>query len=533
MSAIKHSKSVTSPQARERFLYTAEQCREFDRVAIEEHDIESFTLMQRAGESAYTLLRERWPQTRSLNIICGKGNNGGDGFVVGELAHKGGFEVTVLAPQRPESGDAHKAMQRYLDAGGRIVTDSTQIKPADCCVDALLGTGLVRHVQGQTAATIAWMNRQATRILALDTPSGLNVSTGAIMGSAVRANATITFIANKRGLYTGDGPAVCGEVTLDELGLPRSVFARQPHACEIVTWRDFASDLRLQRAAGAHKGTAGHVLVVGGAPGMAGAPRMTGEAALRTGAGLVTVATHADHASALNANCPELICFGARAADWPNSLLQNIGVMAIGPGLGLGLGSGLGSGLGPGLGFGEADSKWGEHLWNLLIDVPVKKVVDADALNWLARAPRKRDDWVLTPHPGEAARLLGTTTQAVQNNRFAALDLLQKKYGGCIVLKGAGSLSISSDGQQRQLCTAGNQGMASAGMGDVLTGVIAGLIAQGLDLSTAASLGVWLHASAGDDAASDGGMIGMKATDLLPHIRQRRNNPMNSVHSSV
>lgn len=253
------------------------------------------------------------------------------------------------------------------------------------------------------------------------------------------------------------------------------------------------------RAKETHKGQMGHVLVIGGELGYSGAPRMAGEAALRVGAGLVSIATHPENAFAMNADRPELMCHGVIHPDELMPLVDKANVIVLGPGLG--------------------QSAWSYDLWRTAIAQEKRMLVDADGLNLLAKKPRQCDSWVLTPHPGEAARLLNTTTQVIQQDRLAAAQEVVKCYGGVCVLKGAGTLIVSAH-QSPVMCDKGNPGMASAGMGDILSGVIGGLMAQGIPLADAAQLGVYLHALAGDLAATDSGERGLIATDLLPYLHQ-------------
>jgi hydroxyethylthiazole kinase-like uncharacterized protein yjeF len=257
-------------------------------------------------------------------------------------------------------------------------------------------------------------------------------------------------------------------------------------------------DRELSREPTDDKGHFGHVLVVGGESGMSGAARLAGEAAARTGAGLVSVATRTEHAAIISAAVPELMCHGVEDRESLLPLLHRASVVAVGPGLG--------------------QSDWAQSLFGVLLQGKLPMVVDADALNLLGIDPLKRDNWILTPHPGEAARLLGQTVEEIQSDRTGSATQLQKKYGGVVVLKGAGTVVVNSEGVVG-ICGEGNPGMATGGMGDVLTGVIAGLLAQGISLSQAAQLGVCLHARAGDLAAADGEK-GLLASDLFPFIRR-------------
>jgi NAD(P)H-hydrate epimerase len=297
-------------------------------------------------------------------------------------------------------------------------------------------------------------------------------------------------------LFTGNGPDYVGQVRSASLDLPESVFA----AVVPAAWRIDAAFLRAAlppRRRTSHKGDFGHVLVIGGRPGLSGATRLAAEAAARSGAGWVSVATHPEHAAWLNNGRPELMCHAVDSADALEPLLARASVVAVGPGLGR--------------------ERWAETLLAELWDSPLPLILDADALNLLAQAPRRRDNWVLTPHPGEAARLLGITVAAVQADRPAAATALQTRFGGVVVLKGSGTLI--SDGHSMRLSSTGNPGMASGGMGDLLTGVIAGLVAQGLALPEAAAGGVVAHGLAGDAAARAGGERGLLAGDLLLELR--------------
>ncbi|MEN8133507.1 MAG: NAD(P)H-hydrate dehydratase, partial [Pseudomonadota bacterium] len=285
----------------------------------------------------------------------------------------------------------------------------------------------------------------------------------------------------------------------DDLQVPAGVYETQTPAAQRIDPQRYDGLLR-PRERNSNKGRFGHVLVIGGERGMSGAARMAGEAAARTGAGLVSVATRDCHASMLNLTVPELMVRGVESADALAPLLERATVIAIGPGLG--------------------QTEWSRSLLEAVLHLPHPMVVDADALNLLATDPRESDQWVLTPHPGEAARLLHCDTETIQSDRYAAAASLQQRYGGVCVLKGAGTLVASKE--RVAVCNTGNPGMASGGMGDVLTGVIAGLLAQGLSPVDAAELGVWVHGAAGDAAAAQGER-GMLASDLFPHLRQRLN----------
>ncbi len=483
-------------------LYRAAQVRELDRIAIEERGIPGYTLMNRAGAAAFTLLRQRWPDARRITVVCGGGNNGGDGYVVARLARQAGLDARVLTLANPADprGDAQTAWRDAVAADVPMAPFTvTGCNGAELLVDAILGTGLERDVSGPWREAIEAMNAHSADCFALDIPSGLHADTGAVLGAAIRAAATLTFIGLKPGLFTGQGPACCGAVHFADLDVPPDIYP----ALHPAAWRYAGADLPTllpQRSRSAHKGHFGHVLVIGGELGMAGAARLTAEAAARCGAGLVSIATRMAHAGLQAAARPELMFHGIEHPDDLEPLLNRATVLAVGPGLGR--------------------NNWGRDLFRAALTCEKPLVLDADALNLLAVEPVFRENWILTPHPGETARLLKMTPTQVETDRFAAVEELALRYGGVAVLKGAGSLIASRADGQVALSTTGNPGMASGGMGDVLTGVIAALVAQGLPLFAAARAGVYLHGWAGDQAAQVGGERGLLATDLLPWLRQ-------------
>lgn len=488
-------------------LYRAEAVRALDRYAIQTCGIPGFTLMQRAGAAAFDVLRWLWPGAQHLTVLCGPGNNGGDGYVLARLAAGAGLAVRVMSVGNPARlrGDAALACQALAEQGITVEPFDEAMEGTDVVVDALLGTGLDRKVEGGVGDAIRWINQSGASVLAIDIPSGLHADTGCALGDAVRAEATVSFIGLKQGLFTGQGPDCCGRVYCHSLDVPQEVFSAAAPAATRIQLEDFELALR-PRLRSSHKGDFGHVLVVGGDFGFAGAARMAAEAAARVGAGLVSVATRAAHASVINVTRPELMCHGVEEAGQLHTLTAKADVIAIGPGLGR--------------------SSWAQALLAAALEGRRPLVVDADALNLIAHEPSERHNWVLTPHPGEAARLLGVQTQDIQGDRFNAALAIQARYGGACVLKGSGT--VVTDGVNRPaVCAHGNPGMASGGMGDVLTGVIAGFLAQGMELSTAAKVGVCVHARAGDRAAREGER-GLLACDLMPWLR-RLANPQSGV----
>lgn len=481
-------------------LYRAAQVRELDRLAIEEFRIPGATLMARAGGAAFDAITHRWPDARRLGVMCGVGNNGGDGYIVARLAHEAGCEVTVyqVGDHSKLKGDALGASVALQEKGVKPVAYSAQaLDGFDVIVDAIFGTGLVREVSGEWLAAIEAVNNSGTAVLALDIPSGIHADSGRILGAAVHADLTITFIGVKQGMLTGHGLVYCGDVLCNDLQVPSGAYERISPAAIRIAYEALKYHLQA-RVRSAHKGLYGHVLVIGGDHGMSGAARMAGEAALRSGAGLVSIATRTSHAAVISAARPELMAHGVETVSELQILMSRATVLVVGPGLGR--------------------SAWGRTMLSTVVESSKPMVVDADALNLLAENPASHRAWILTPHPGEAARLLKTTSAEVQSDRFVAARKIQSDYDGVCVLKGAGSL-IDNGEDPVALCTAGNPGMASGGMGDVLSGVVAGLWAQGLQQTVAARLGVCIHAEAGDRAAFTGER-GIIASDLYPHIHR-------------
>ena len=460
-------------------------------------DISAFALMQRAGEAAFSALRSSWPMATRIAVICGFGNNAGDGYVLATLARAARMDVTVTALGEPAElkGAALQAWQNFHAAGGMTRHWNIDVlQSAEVIVDAIFGTGLLRPLNATLQAHVQEINDSGKSILSLDVPSGLNADSGAVMGAAIGAHRTITFAGLKQGFYLGEGPNYVGHLLFDDLDIPLAVSCRVEHVARRLDSQAISVALP-RRMRTTHKAQQGHVLIVGGGMGMPGAVRLAGEACLRVGAGLVTVATRIEHINSLASGRPELMCSAVANGDDLEHLIEQADVIAIGPGLGR--------------------DEWAQSLFNAVMESTKSLVVDADALNLLAQHPMKRDNWVLTPHPGEAARLLGCSTQQVQATRMESVQGINKRYGGVIVLKGAGTLIY--DDAMPGICDRGNPGMAVPGMGDVLTGIISGIAAQCGELSLAARAGVYAHAVAGDMAARHGER-GMLASDLFAHL---------------
>jgi len=486
-------------------LYTAAQTRELDRCAIEDYGVPGIILMSRAAAACFECLLGIWPEPQGIHVLCGTGNNGGDGFLIADLAHKRGIAVCVyqLGDAARIGGDAHTARQQAIANG-------VPIRPfvAGCLegvggtvVDAMLGTGLGGDVREPYLAAIDAVNDSGLPVLAVDIPSGLCSDTGRVLGGAIHADVTVSFIGLKRGLFTLDAPDYTGVIHFTDLQVPAEVYSQVACNCARLELEPLLDRLP-QRSAASHKGSYGSVLVIGGDKGMAGAAAMAAEAALRCGAGLVRVATHMEHVPALVARTPEAMAHGVATEQDLTPLIEASDVLVVGPGLG--------------------QTSWSGRMLDVAFASAKPMVLDADALNLLAGKSRdQRDNWVLTPHPGEAARLLSVSTAEVQQDRFAAVQQLQQSYGGIVVLKGNGTLMADEAGVL--LSDYGNPGMASGGMGDVLSGVLGALLGQnqvnGLSALESTALAVCLHGAAADLAAQEG-QRGLCATDLIPKMRE-------------
>jgi len=524
----------------DRALFTAKQTRALDAAAVS-GGIGSFELMQRAGTSLLRVLLERWPACREVLVFTGPGNNGGDGFVLAALAARQGVSVTVLMLAPPErlQNDARRAFEmaaelaadsesgqrlRLLQASqGDSATLLAQAGTAAVVIDAMLGTGVQGDLRTPFNEVVNAINAASQPVVAADVPTGLNSDTGDVISGAIRATVTVTFIGLKQGLFTAAGPDYCGDIVYDRLDVPISAFDHPDVGAPSGQRLDIQAVLPLlkPRHFTAHKGDCGHVLVVGGDKGMGGAGMMAAEAAGRAGAGTVTLVTRPAHVSTALARRPEVMVRGIggkqarreglmQALD---ALVSEHSVIVLGPGLG--------------------QSDWSRRLLRAVIQVQQRRdlfmVLDADALNLLALM---REDicpgvslpqakWVVTPHPGEAARLLACSTADVQRDRFAAARALQQQWAAVTLLKGAGTVIASES--HTDICTEGNPGMASGGMGDVLAGLTGGLMAQllrnGHSLGDVVRCAACVHGESADLAAAENGQRGMLATDLLRYVQ--------------
>lgn len=502
--------------------YSSEVVRNLDYLMLEQGFVSSsYELMTLAAQALLDFINRKYSHINHITIVCGAGNNAGDGYVLARLARQQDKEprlkvhlLSVIDPQQL-AGDAQQACEEWLACGGEVDTmDNAHFPATDLIIDALIGTGLNRALEDEWYAAVADINNSSQPVLAVDIPSGLDANTGATHGIAVNASHTITFIGQKMGMYTGQARHYCGEIHFASLGVADTLYHQVEHSATLMEWDNLARKLPC-RSPVSNKGDQGHLLIIGGDYGMSGACRIAGEAALRTGAGLVSIATRKENINAVNSARPELMVHGVETAADLEPLLKRANAIAIGPGLGT--------------------NQWGMALLDKIIKLLKQQsvsnenkfacVIDADALNIMAQHNIivHNPDIIYTPHFGEASRLLKYTSESpcVTTNRFEMIRNLRQKYYGTFILKGAGTLVNLED--KISICPYGNEGMASAGMGDCLTGIIGALLAQKLSTPDATRLGVCLHAKAGDLAAQEG-KNGMIVSDLLPKIRQLMNN---------
>ncbi len=481
-------------------LYRADQVREHEKQAAEASNSSLSELMQRAGKAVFRQSQLLIPNTENYLIVVGQGNNAGDGYVAALEARKAGKQVAVCAvePDRRLEGDAGAAQKAWEDDGGEIHAFTVaQLEQSDIVIDALLGTGINSSIRSEFASIIDALNASPVPVVSVDVPSGLDANTGQSLGRCVQAEITITFVGIKPGLTTGAGKQSCGRLVFEDLGIGK---AFQDSAKSSATFLDMHLFGGMgPRDVHSHKGTYGRLLCIGGNRGTAGAIRLSSEAALRSGAGMVKVFVHESSTIQVSAGRPELMVTDHDLDDalaWASCVV-----------------------LGPGLG----QDAWAESVFTTALkhcqseEKPV--LVDADALNLLCKQSTAYTpkDMVLTPHAGEAARLLGVSVEDVENERFNYVRQCATRYHATCVLKGAGTLI--DDERQAWVCRHGNPAMATAGSGDVLSGVIGALMAQGLSTTEAALYGVTLHAKAGDEIAELYGQRGMIASDLYDAVR--------------
>jgi len=490
-------------------LYRVDSVVKLEQLAIKQFGIPAYELMKRAGQAVFDVVTSRYPDHKKILVLCGAGNNAGDGYVVASLARQAGFDVDVISLIDPSTlkNEALQAYQDWRRVADNSAADISQIAESDIIIDALLGTGLKRDVSVQWAGWIEAANKSGKPVIAVDLPSGLIADTGAIAGCAIEADITVSFIGLKQGLFTAQAKDVCGEIIFSDLAVPNEVYAQVDADARLIKSVDYT--LLPKRKASSNKGDFGHVLIVGGNVGMPGAVILAAKAALRAGAGLVTIVTAALNLEAIITAVPEAMVKACDENTLPDVLneafLKKITHVAIGMGLG--------------------QDDWSLALLRFCVSLEKPLLIDADALSLLAKNDIKiKSPLVITPHPGEAARLLSNTASAfnsadIQRDRFSAVKQLFQLFadsGSCaVILKGSGSLIF--DGQIIKVCASGNAAMAAPGMGDVLSGIVIALMAQKISIHDAAELAVCLHAAAAESLTQDK-TRGLLASDVIDEL---------------
>lgn len=505
-------------------IITAAQMQELDRRTITEARIPGTTLMERAGSGVVSCLEQELgaPRGKVVTIVCGKGNNGGDGFVVARLLHRRHAKVRVLAmaPVSDLSRDAATMYRQFVRAAGksavRPYTSKSQAQSllcnSDILVDALLGTGLSSEVAGRYGEAIDNINEAGRPVVAVDLPSGLHADTGTILGRAVRASLTVTFGLPKLGLYQNHGIDLAGLVSIVDIGIPQAYIDAVQSRTTLITQAFVRASLPARRMS-SHKGTFGHAGIIAGSVGKTGAAAMAANAALRVGAGLVTVAIPSSVNDVLEAKLLE-----AMTVPMPETKARTLSRTAFDR-LAAFITARTAIAIGPGL---STHPETVELVQALVKQLDRHAVLDADALNALAGRASLLTECktppILTPHPGEMARLeIDATPQSVNADRIGTAARFARERGVFVVLKGARTVIARPDGAVA-ICPTGNPGMATAGTGDVLTGMIVGLLAQGLASWEAACVATYLHGYAGDLAAAAKGQTGLIAGDVIEQI---------------
>ncbi len=518
-------------------VVTAAEMRRIDQQTIEDIGIPGLLLMETAGSAIVRSIQRHYPNAQQVGIFAGKGNNGGDGIVIArQLAHAGRtVHLFLLAPEERFTGAARQNLQIVKRLAERtpaarclliteLLTDTetgfAQIPACDLFVDAIFGTGLRDAIRPPIAALITRINSGSTPVLAVDLPTGLDADTGQPLGACVRATRTVTIGLPKRGLLLHPGAELAGELEVADIGFPASVVDAQGIRVNWTT-EAHAAHWMPTRAADSHKGSYGRVLVVAGATGMTGAAALASEAALRVGAGLVTLALPESLNPILETLLPEVMTFPL-----PETETGSLAVSATAPILDYAEKTDAVLAIGPGL---SQHPQTVDLVLQLVREncekgLARRMLLDADGLNALSQhadtvLPSLGSDTVLTPHPGEMARLTQTPVGTLQADRIGAAEAFTQKYRGTLVFKGAPTITRTAPGPI-WINSTGNPGMATAGMGDVLTGLIAGLMAQRIPSERAAPLGVYLHGLAGDIASERFGTHGLIASDLLRHVPQ-------------
>jgi len=481
-------------------LYRADQVKHLELEAAESVGLSKFELMQRAGKAVFENCLSLMPNSETYLVLVGVGNNAGDGYITALNAVNAGKRVILCAvdPTREVQGDVLRAQQAWLNTGGSIEAfDPRMLQRCDLVIDALLGIGIVGIIRNEFADVIDAINTSGKPVLSVDIPSGLDADTGESLGRCIQADVTVTFIGTKLGLTTGAGKQSCGRLIVEDLGIGHAFAEIARSDATALDFKHFKG--LAPRPVHSHKGTYGRLLCVGGNSGMSGAIRLSAEAALRTGTGLVKAFVHTDSIVQVCSGRPELMVISDgldEALEWATCIV-----------------------IGPGLGRNEWSHDVFEKVLAYVQKTPKPIVIDADALNLMASTGSfvTLPDCVFTPHAGEAARLVNVSVEEIENNRFNFARQCAERYNVTCILKGAGT--IIDNQSHSWVCRHGNPGMATAGMGDVLAGVIGSLMAQDIDKQLACQYAVSLHAKAGDIVAEMFGQRGLLASDLFDTLR--------------
>lgn len=492
-------------------LYSIAQIRQIEKRAVELENKTTEQLMIDAAKFCLSTLQEKWPDQKTLTLYCGLGNNGGDGLHLSLLAKQAGYqvEVVMLSPNQTEGDPKHLSVIRLnLRQAGiePIIFASDFIPSGNILVDALLGIGLHGKLKSEYHEVIEHINfyrqQKNIKVLAVDVPSGLDADTGSVADVAVKADMTATFIGYKPGLLTGLGPDYSGDIVIDKLSLADEIFQDIQPFCKKITLQTVQAYLPI-RSKTAHKNDFGHVVVIGGGElHLAGAGLLSALAALKIGAGLVSLVVPSKSYMRISHAPAELMCYAIDNFNQETAgFLATASVIVIGPGLG--------------------QNAWSKQALTYVLMLNKQVVYDADALNLIAKDDlgasmflNDENKSIFTPHPGEAARLLNTSSDALQHDRFNACQAISAQYHATVVLKGAGSL-IYNQKNQFSMCAVSEPALATAGTGDVLTGVIAGLWSQGLHTHDAASYGAGLHAFLAQHQSKKMGYRGFVASDII------------------
>ncbi len=511
------------------YLVTADEMQKMDKDTIETFGIPGRVLMENAGRGAFDMLMRQFPDIvpGKVGVIAGRGNNGGDAFVVARYLAEKNVTTTVflLSAREKLKGDAdanfalvEKLARKHAHLTITEMPDEeafdrhkTAMLHHDLFVDGVLGTGLTSDVKGFFRDVIEWLNQSGRPVFSIDIPSGLDADTGRVCGVAVKADATATFAHAKAGHVLQPGKGHTGVLEVVDIGIPAYITEAYRPRLHLIEEGDITK-LFPPRNSEAHKGNFGHLLVIAGSPGKTGAAALAANAAVRCGTGLVTVGVPESTNTAVEPQVTEAMThplaedgkgrLSAEAADTILALAADKSAVAFGPGVGTAGGT-------------------GKLLKRLLAELRVPVIIDADGLNLLAREPeilkQSPGDIIITPHPGEMARLTGLPAADIQKNRVDTARNFAGRYGVTVVLKGAGTVISQPDGTAA-ISPSGNPGMASGGMGDVLTGMIAGFAAQGFSAGDAAFSGVYIHGICGDLLKQDTGGFGYLASDMIRRI---------------